>query len=135
MNRTKYIIGGIIIILLLGVSFWGYSIFNTYTPKEYVVDTPTGSSTINTTTGEVTGGVKTFSSAEVATHKDTTSCYTSINGSVYDLTAWVNLHPGGKDKIIMICGIDGTERFMKKHMGGQKFLDILARYKVGTLSL
>ncbi len=51
MNRTKYIIGGIIIILLLGVSFWGYAIFNTYTLKEYVVDTPIGSFTINTNTG------------------------------------------------------------------------------------
>ena len=98
MNRNKYI-GGAIIILLAGVGIWAYTTFSTYAPKEYVVDTPTGSSTINTATGETTPGTKAFTQADIATHKDATSCYTSISGGVYDLTAWINMHPGGKDKI------------------------------------
>jgi cytochrome b involved in lipid metabolism len=134
MKRNTNIIIGAIFIALVGVGFWGYTTFNTYAPKEYVVDTPTGSSTMNTTTGEVTGGVKTFSAADIATHKDATSCYTSISGGVYDLTAWVNMHPGGKQNILSICGIDGTQAFMDQHHGRQKFLDILARFKIGTLS-
>ncbi len=134
MNKTTHIGGALVIILLVGIGIWGYSNYSTYAPKEYVVETVAGTSTVNTTTGEVTPGAKKFTSSEVATHKDVTSCYTSISGSVYDLTAWVNMHPGGKDKIIMICGTDGTDKFMKKHKGAQKFMDILARFKVGVLS-
>lgn len=133
MNRNKYI-GGAIIILLAGVTVWGYTTFSTYAPKQYVVETPTGSSTMNTTTGEVTSGVKSFTAANIATHNDATSCYTSISGGVYDLTAWVNAHPGGKSKILSLCGKDGTQAFTEKHKNGQKFLNILARFKIGNLS-
>jgi cytochrome b involved in lipid metabolism len=133
MNRNKYIGGGVIV-LLVGVGIWGYMTFSTYAPKEYVVDTPTGSSTVNTTTGEVTSGTKSFSATDIATHKDATSCYTSISGAVYDLTAWINMHPGGKQNIISICGIDGTQAFVEQHHNGKKFLNILGRFKIGTLS-
>lgn len=133
MNRNKYIVGGAIIILLVGVAIWGYLLFSTYAPKEYVVDTPTGSSTINTTTGEVTTGVKSFTAVDITTHKDTASCYTSISGGVYDLTAWVNAHPGGKSAILSLCGKDGTQAFTEQHHNGKKFLNILARFKIGTL--
>ena len=134
MNKTTHISGALIGILLLGAGIWGYSKYTTYAPKEYVVETAAGTSTVNTTTGEITPGTKTFTPAEVALHKDATSCYASINGSVYDLTAWIQMHPGGKDKIMMICGTDGSAMFMKKHKGAQKFMDILARFKIGTLS-
>ncbi len=127
-------LGAIIILLVIGIGFWGYTTFTSNTPEEYVVETPSGSTTVNTATGTSTPGAKTFTKEDIALHKDATSCYSSINGSVYDLTAWVNLHPGGKERIISICGIDGTERFMKKHQGAQKFMDILARFKIGTLS-
>lgn len=133
MNRNKYI-GGAIIVLLAGVAVFWYVTFSTYAPKEYVVDTPTGSKTMNTTTGEVTAGAKSFSAADITTHKDATSCYTSISGGVYDLTAWINMHPGGKQNIISICGIDGTQAFMEQHHGGKKFLNVLSRFKIGTLS-
>jgi cytochrome b involved in lipid metabolism len=134
MNKTTHIGGALIIVLLVGVGIWGYSKYNTYAPKEYVVETVAGTSTVNTVTGEVTPGAKTFSATDVATHKDATSCYTSINGSVYDLTAWVNMHPGGKKNILKICGVDGTDQFMSQHKGRQKFMDILARFKIGTMS-
>ncbi len=122
-----------IVLLLAGVGFWGYSTLTTYAPKEYVVETEAGSGTKNTITGETLNKIKKYTFAEILTHNDQTSCYTTINGSVYDLTAWVMLHPGGKDKIISICGTDGTEKFMGKHKGGKKYLDILARYKIGTI--
>lgn len=77
---------------------------------------------------------KTFTLADVEHHKDATSCYAVINGNVYDLTAWINMHPGGKDKILSLCGTDGTDRFMQKHKGGQKFMDILNRFKIGVIA-
>lgn len=135
MNKSTQIRVAIItiILLLVGVGVWGYTTFTKYSPKEFVVETPAGSTTKNIITGESVNNVKRFTVAEIVTHRDQTSCYTTINGSVYDLTAWVMLHPGGKDKILSLCGTDGTERFTKKHKGGQKFMDILARFKIGTL--
>jgi len=67
-------------------------------------------------------------------HKDASSCYTVISGKVYDLTLWVNMHPGGKGAILSLCGIDGTAKFMAKHQGAQKQMDILARFYIGTVS-
>lgn len=134
MNKTIKITGVLVIILLIGVGVWGYTNFKKSTPNEYVVEAPLGTYTLNATTGIATPGAKKFTATEIASHKDTSSCYVSISGAVYDLTAWINLHPGGKDKITMICGTDGTDKFMKKHKGAQKFMDILARYKIGILS-
>ncbi len=128
-----YIIGAIILLTLLGLSVWGYISFSTYAPKEYVVENENGTSTKNTVTGELTPTVKTFTSREVAIHSTGTNCYSIISNSVYDLTAGVNVHPGGKDRIISICGIDGTDKFTGKHKGEKKFLDILSRFKIGVV--
>jgi cytochrome b involved in lipid metabolism len=75
-----------------------------------------------------------FTTADVSTHTTAVSCYSVIQGSVYDLTMWVNAHPGGKGAILSLCGIDGTEKFMNQHHGGKKFMDILSRFKIGTLT-
>ena len=39
--------------------------------------------------------VTTYTTTEVAGHNNATSCWTIVNGNVYDLTAWIDLHPGG----------------------------------------
>lgn len=70
---------------------------------------------------------------EVAKHNNKASCYSIINGSVYDLTSWVSKHPGGQSAILGICGKDGTSAFMGKHGGGQKQIDLLATFKIGPL--
>lgn len=136
--KTMHIFGSFIIIVLVGAGIWWYKSFTTYAPNEYVKETSTGtttvSTTVNATTGSETPTIKSFTALEVAGHKDQASCYTSINNSVYDLTLWVNIHPGGKERILSICGIDGTERFMNKHHGAQKQMTILARYKIGVLT-
>lgn len=136
--KMMHIFGSVVIIVLVGAGIWWYKNFTTYAPVEYIKETGTGtttvSTTVNTATGTETPIIKSFTSAEIATHKDQASCYTSINNSVYDLTLWVNIHPGGKARILSICGIDGTERFMNKHHGAEKQMSILARYKIGALT-
>lgn len=100
-------------------------------PPEEVNPTVT---TVNTTTGETTPGAPMFTMAQISTHTDATSCYTVINGGVYDLTMWVNMHPGGKPPILSLCGKDGTTGFMNKHKGAEKFMTVLARFKIGLLT-
>lgn len=81
-----------------------------------------------------TTGPKAFSLADVSVHSNATSCYSAINGSVYDLTAWIKQHPGGAGKILSICGKDGSSAFSNQHGVNQKELNILATFKIGTLS-
>ncbi len=130
MNKKLHT--GIVVtaLLLVGASFWGYHTFAKYSPNEYV----SGTGTTNATTGETSGEIKSFTVVDISSHNNAESCYSIIDGSVYDLTAWVNLHPGGKGKILSMCGIDGTEMFMNQHHGGKKFMTILARFKIGIIS-
>ena len=72
--------------------------------------------------------------AEVRTHDDATSCWSAIDGMVYDLTAYIPKHPGGEREILSICGEDGSKAFEGQHSGESKPERILASYKIGDLS-
>lgn len=132
----KIIVISVSVIVLLGLAGlgWYYFNFKKYAPETYVAGTKSGEVMVDTNTGETTAEIKSFTFTDIAAHKDASSCYSAISGNVYDLTAFVNMHPGGKDKILSICGTDGTEKFMNKHKGGNKFMAILARFKIGTVT-
>jgi cytochrome b involved in lipid metabolism len=53
----------------------------------------------------------TYTTAEVATRNTRTNCWTIVSGSVYNLTTYINSHPGGVTAISQICGKDGTALF------------------------
>lgn len=76
--------------------------------------------------------VKSYSATEVASHSDKSSCWSIINGNVYDLTSWVPQHPGGEGAILSICGIDGSGAFNNQHGGRSKIANILAGFKIGV---
>jgi cytochrome b involved in lipid metabolism len=67
-------------------------------------------------------------------HADAASCYSVVNGSVYDLTNWITKHPGGQQAIKGLCGKDGTAAFTGKHGGQQKPETMLASFKIGVLA-
>lgn len=66
-------------------------------------------------------------------HKEEVSCWTTINGIVYDLTAFINKHPGGDKNILRICWKDGTEAFTRKHGGQEKPEMILQWFEIRVL--
>ncbi len=70
---------------------------------------------------------------EVSTHKDAFSCWSVINGSVYELTAWIGSHPGGQETILSICGKDGSSMFDGQHGESRRVLSILGKFKIGTI--
>jgi len=76
---------------------------------------------------------KTYTMEEVAKHNSKESCWTVIRGEVYDLTNWIDKHPGGPDKILKICGKDGTDLFVRQHGGKEKPEKILESFEIGTL--
>ena len=96
----------------------------------------TGTDTTSGTSTDTTGGgdtVTSYSLADVATHKDGTSCWTTINGGVYDVTSWINQHPGGQEAILSLCGKDGSSTFTDQHGGQMRQEQELAGFKIGVL--
>lgn len=52
---------------------------------------------------------------ELKQHKTREDCWTSINGKVFNITPYVNFHPGGVSEIMKCAGRDGTALFNKYH--------------------
>ena len=90
-------------------------------------------SVTNSQTSDTAGTGTIYTLADVAQHKDGTSCWTAINGGVYDLTQWIPQHPGGQRAILGLCGKDGSAAFNDQHGGMQEQVQVLATFKIGTL--
>ena len=101
-----------------------------------VAPSPATSSTPTTSTLPTGGstGAKSYTLSEVSKHNSAASCWSAINGNVYDLTAWIDKHPGGPDKILGLCGQDSSAAFNKQHGGKEKQETTLATFKIGRLA-
>lgn len=98
--------------------------------KEEVVNTKT----VGTSTAVVATSSK-ITIADVQKHNTQADCWTTVNGSVYDLTSAISSHPGGAKAIMRLCGIDGSSAFNEQHGGQKKPNNELANLKVGELSI
>lgn len=99
--------------------------------SESTTTTPIGVG--STKTVPTTPIVTSYTMTDVAAHNSATSCWSAINSNVYNLTNWVDSHPGGRAAILMICGKDGSALFNMQHGGQKRQADILAGYKIGIL--
>lgn len=70
--------------------------------------------------------------SEVAKHSTSASCWSTINGNVYDLTSWIPEHPGGPEAIMKLCGADGSKKFNDKHGGQARQAAVLTGFKIGV---
>ena len=52
---------------------------------------------------------------EIALHDQPDDCWVIINGGVYDVTNFLNYHPGGEDILLNYGGRDATEMFTSIH--------------------
>lgn len=122
--RTFVII--LVLVLILGGS---YFLLKTQ-------PTPTNPVTASTqTTSTDSGIVAMYSREQVATHNNSTDCWTIIGSSIYNLTSWITEHPGGERAIISLCGKDGTTAFESQHGGQGKPEKILSTFFIGTLKI
>ena len=76
----------------------------------------------------------TYTLADVAKHAGASSCWSTINGKVYDLTSWIDEHPGGPEDILSICGSDGSAAFNAQHGGERQPAAMLATFYIGDLA-
>lgn len=73
-------------------------------------------------------------SAEVAKHNSRSDCWSVVDGTVYDLTAWIGAHPGGPGTITGMCGVDASAAFHGQHATKAGPAAALAKYIVGPLA-
>lgn len=76
----------------------------------------------------------TYTKAQVRQHKTATDCWTWIGRNVYNLTTWVNRHPGGSYVIQALCGKSGTVMFNSRHGYDPTAKAMLATFKIGRLA-
>lgn len=70
---------------------------------------------------------------EVAKHKTETDLWMVLWGKVYDVTKFVDEHPGGADTLLDCAGADGTTEFEAVgHSDSAK--NMLPKYLIGQLS-
>lgn len=81
----------------------------------------------------VSTGPKTYTMAEVQTANSASKCWSVINGNVYNLTSWINQHPGGSAAILSLCGHDGSASFNGQHGGQQRPANELSGFQIGVL--
>lgn len=118
MNKPRlYVTAGLAILLVAG---FGYALMS----QRPVAQLPAPS---NTATNNV------YTQADVSSHNTAASCWSSIEGGVYDLTGWINRHPGGAQAIISLCGTDGTASFVAQHGSSRSPRRELVLLKIGNL--
>ncbi|KAK6122823.1 hypothetical protein DH2020_043437 [Rehmannia glutinosa] len=57
------------------------------------------------------GESKLFTYSEVSAHNTSEDCWVIINGKVYDVTSYLNDHPGGDEVLLGQAGKDASEEF------------------------
>lgn len=78
----------------------------------------------------------TLPSAEVASHKSQESCYVTIGTKVYDITPFLDDHPGGGDLILQYGGKDVKEAMEDEvsHAHSEAAWEILDDYLIGFVA-
>jgi cytochrome b involved in lipid metabolism len=80
---------------------------------------------------------KMISVEEVAKHNSGGDCWMAIDGSVYDVTKYIPMHPGGNE-MLRGCGQDATELFNTHGTPGgnphsPRASNMLKEYVIGIL--
>ncbi|KAF7300688.1 Ceramide very long chain fatty acid hydroxylase [Mycena chlorophos] len=81
--------------------------------------------------------VRIYTSEDVAAHKSAASCWLSRNGKVYDVSRFINDHPGGDDIVLKYAGKDVELAMAGKdgedHEHSDAAYDMLEEYQIGKL--
>lgn len=86
--------------------------------------------------GGVLAGVTAAPTAEytmrqVSKHATDETCWIVVNGKVYDVTSYIDDHPGGAESILLNAGVDCTEEFMGVH--SQEAKELLEKFVIGKV--
>ena len=78
-------------------------------------------------------GTINLSNSEIKTHNLKSDCWSIVNANVYNLTTYVQSHPGGASVIANICGKDGSKAFVNQHNTQGKPNNVLSGFLLGPV--
>lgn len=100
-----------------------------------VLASATGQPTVANTAGPSSNGSSgAYTMAEVKAHDTPEDCWAVVENAVYELTDWVERHPGGAAKIKRLCGEDASAMFSDEHGGQMEPNSALADFQIGALA-
>mmetsp|Transcript_44556 Transcript_44556/g.80073 ORF Transcript_44556/g.80073 Transcript_44556/m.80073 type:complete len:531 (+) Transcript_44556:56-1648(+) len=79
-------------------------------------------------------GWPTFTWAEVGSHATKSSCWIVVRGAVFDVTKWLQNHPGGEAPLMKRAGGDATEAFQRLHSNSQTAHQKIGGFLLGVVS-
>ena len=75
---------------------------------------------------------KTFTFEEIAKHNNRNDCWIIVHGKVYDVTPFLDDHPGGDESLILSTGKDATIDF--EDVGhSDSAIDMMQKFFVGKM--
>ncbi|KAF0711806.1 Aste57867_5064 [Aphanomyces stellatus] len=77
---------------------------------------------------------KAYTWQEVAKHNHAGSAWMIVRNKVYDVTQWVDKHPGGREMVLIHSGREATDSFDSYHPFSGKAESVLAKYEIGTFT-
>jgi peptidoglycan hydrolase-like protein with peptidoglycan-binding domain len=79
---------------------------------------------------------KTYTTTEVALHSTRSDCWITMAGSVYDVSSYISMHPGGSVVITNQCGKDAAIAFNTKGYGSSHSpaaISLLSQFLIGKI--
>lgn len=111
MKKAVLIVIVISAIIVGGVLFAGFLNNQEEATQPNTQNTETTSTPTPQTETQDQALTESFTLAQVAQHNTPADCWIIIENSVYDVTEFLNEHPGGSERIEPFCGKDATEGF------------------------
>jgi len=118
------------VVVILTVYFFGIVLSPPLSAPNNVIKPPIIAN--NTAKQEATHESGTFTTTEVAMHNTTADCYLIISNNVYDVSSYIDMHPGGRRIITSRCGQEVTGVFARIH--SNRAWDFLKTFKVGFVA-
>ncbi len=134
--KNEFIIGFLSILIILNLTWWygqQYQLQSTAIANQGIVAQIDPSQKLP---ADQTQPTETLNSVLVATHNVSKDCWITIGGFVYDVSGYLNLHPGGASRIIPYCGQDATQAFQTRGGSGSHSVfaqEDLAKLLVGPI--
>ena len=103
------------------------------TPSPVKTSTPAPTNTPAATPTPTATTIK-YTMELVRQNNSASSCWSVISENVYDLTKWINSHPGGSSAIRSLCGVDGTASYRSQHANQARPEQRLESFLLGPLT-
>jgi cytochrome b involved in lipid metabolism len=146
LSKKSYLLLAVVVIFMMGAGYIVYrgrpvvTLNQVPNTKEEAPSTthsiatspsPTSPTSTQNPTPAPTPGIYTI--ADVQKHATKESCWSVVDGNVYDLTTWIDRHPGGAQAILGMCGTDGSAAYHGQHGNARRPASLLVLLKIGAL--